>query len=738
MATGGNKTGLTLGVFSFTLFLSASLMFAVQPMAGKMLLPLVGGTPAGWVVAMAFFQVMLLAGYLMAHAFSGVPAQRHGMLYVLALLAGAVFLPVSLAGHEGFDSIAGPGRIFLLLTQALAVPFIALSATSSTLQRLFTTTRHGSSDDPYFLYVASNLGSFAGLLLYPALIEPLLTLDQQSRCLAGGYVLLIALAGVCLALSGESSQQKTAAKSGGKLSWKRQLEWMALAFLPSSLLMAVTTYITSDIISAPLIWVLPLALYLLTFVIAFSKKPAVSLRLMEALHPYIICIGILFVSLIRADWLFSWIGVLFYLVIFAGIALVCHLRLASLRPLDDSRHLTAFYLMMSIGGALGGVLNAFIIPNVFDRLIEFPLLLLVSFMLHKDFKPSSGTGIAIIALAVLSILLVNTPPMSLGTDTMHARVLLFRILIVAVPCALFLFRRSLRPAYLALGALGVFMISQFVIGDQSEILSIRNFFGTVRLYDTARMVDDKELTIRTMRHGSTTHGMQMLGDTRLEKTQTAYFTQQGPLGDVFSALKPRKVAVLGLGAGVTNCYTAPDREFTFLEIDPAVVDVAQNKFAFLSKCVSKRPPTIIVGDGRLEFAKLKEKFDLLIIDVFTSDTIPTHIVTREALKTYFEHISPGGILAMNISNRYFELWSVIATTASTLGLSAEMKADLSPGRPFYSSPSLWLVLSKDPPPPLAKRGWRPVRPSETLRPWTDNYTNLMAALSFGGVGNGLK
>jgi hypothetical protein len=732
-----SRMRVTLAVFSATLFLSASLMFAVQPMAGKMLLPLVGGTPAGWVVAMAFFQVMLLAGYLMAHAFSGVPARRHGMLYMLALLAGAIFLPVSLADREGFDSIAGPGKIFLLLTQALAVPFIALSATSSTLQRLFTTTRHRSSDDPYFLYVASNLGSFAGLLLYPILIEPLLTLDQQSRCLAGGYMLLITLAGICLYLSGGGKERQAAVTSGSRLSWRRQAEWMALAFLPSSLLMAVTTYITSDIISAPLIWVLPLALYLLTFVIAFSRKPVIPLRLMEALHPYVICIGILFVSLIRADWLFNWFGVLFYLAVFTIIALVCHLRLASLRPLDDSRHLTAFYLMMSIGGALGGVLNAFIIPNVFDRLIEFPLLLLASFMLHRDFKAKSLTGMTIIALTVLSILLVNAPPLSLSVDSMHARVLLFRILIVAVPCALFVFRRSLRPAYLALGALGVFMISQFVIGDQAEILSIRNFFGTVRLYDAERMVDDKDLTIRTMRHGSTTHGMQIQGDSKLEKTQTAYFSRLGPLGDVFS-LNPRKVAVLGLGAGVTNCYTAPDREFTFLEIDPAVVDVARQKFTFLSKCISKRPPKIIIGDGRLELAKLPDKFDLLIIDVFTSDTIPTHIVTQEALKTYFEHISHGGILAMNISNRYFELWSVIATTASTLGLSAEMKADLSPGRPFYSSPSLWLVLSRSPVPALAKRGWHPVRPSETLRPWTDNYTNLMAALSLGGVGNGLK
>ena len=226
----------------------------------------------------------------------------------------------------------------------------------------------------------------------------------------------------------------------------------------------------------------------------------------------------------------------------------------------------------------------------------------------------------------------------------------------------------------------------------------------------------------------------MRGVPALETMPTAYFTAKGPLGDVFSVAKPHDVAVLGLGAGVTNCFNAKDRSFTFFEIDPEVVNVAENDFTFLKKCPGEKPYRVFTGDGRLELAKLPDKFDLLIVDVFTSDTIPTHIVTQEALKMYFDHIAPGGILAMNISNRYFSLWDTISTTASTLGLVTAIKRDLSPVRPFYSSPSVWIVMGKAPlPVAFASRGWKPVTPTGRLKPWTDNYTNLLAALSPGGA-----
>ncbi|MDI1226603.1 MAG: fused MFS/spermidine synthase [bacterium] len=726
-----NSTVVTLAVFSFTLFLSASLMFSVQPMAGKMLLPLVGGTPAGWIVAMAFFQVMLLAGYLIAHTLSKFPSQKHGVAYVAALLAGLVFLPVALDHTVGSGSIPEAGRIFLLLTQALAVPFIALSATSSTLQRLFMNTRHGSSGDPYFLYAASNLGSFAGLLLYPLLVEPQLTLAQQAQYFTGGYALLILLAGTCVWFA--RGPEKKAAKTNEKgraATGKRQLEWLALAFIPSCLLMGVTTYITSDVISAPLVWILPLALYLLTFVIAFSSKPIVSLRVMEAIQPYIACLAVIVISLLGSTWLFSWPGVAFYLAVFTLVALACHSRLASLRPLDDGRQLTSFYLMMSVGGALGGVLNAFIFPVVFNRLIEFPLTLLASFMIHKEYKAKSVTGMLIAGLLLLSILLVNVPSPDIGVDIVEGRKMALQAVFLILAIGVIFFLKKLTPAVLTLGTLVVFMIAQYVIADRTELLSIRNFYGTVRLYDKPQPIEGKTEIVRSMRHGSTTHGIQVQSNKELAMTPTAYFTRKGPVGDVFAFFKPKKVAVLGLGIGTMNCYNEPYREFTFFEIDPAVVQVAEDNFTFLSACKSKTPPVIKVGDGRLELAKMSEKFDLLFMDAFTSDSIPTHLLTKEALQLYIDSLAPGGVIAINVSNRYFALWDTIATTAATIGLKTEMKADTKGKRPAYGSPSLWLMVSKNSDSKtLSSRGWHVVKPKDDIRPWTDEYTSLLGTLS---------
>ncbi len=724
---------ITLAVFSFTLFLSASLMFSVQPMAGKMLLPLVGGTPAGWIVAMAFFQVMLLAGYLIAHTLSKFPSQKHGIAYVVALLAGIVFLPVALDKAVGSGSIPEAGRIFLLLTQALAIPFIALSATSSTLQRLFMNTRHGSSGDPYFLYAASNLGSFAGLLLYPLLVEPQLTLAQQAQYFTGGYALLILLAGTCVWFArgpDKKSATPAASEKGRAATGKRQLEWLALAFIPSCLLMGVTTYITSDVISAPLIWILPLALYLLTFVIAFSSKPIVSLRVMEAIQPYITCVAVIVISLLGATWLFSWPGVAFYLVVFTLVALACHARLASLRPLDDGRQLTSFYLMMSVGGALGGVLNAFIFPVVFNRLIEFPLTLLASFMIHKEYKAKSVTGVLIAGLLLLSILLVNVQAPDIGVDIVDGRRIELQVLCLVIAVGLTFFLKKLTPAVLILGTLVVFMVSQYLIADRTEILGIRNFYGTVRLYDKPQKIEGKTEIVRSMRHGSTTHGIQVQSDKQLAMTPTAYFTRKGPVGDIFAHFMPKKVAVLGLGIGTMNCYNEPYREFTFFEIDPAVVQVAEDNFTFLSACKSKKPPVIKVGDGRLELAKMSEKFDMLFMDAFTSDSIPTHLLTKEALQLYIDSLAPGGVIAINVSNRYFALWDTIATTAATIGLKTEMKADTKGKRPAYGSPSLWLMVSKNSDnKTLVPRGWHVVQPQDDIRPWTDEYTSLLGTLS---------
>jgi hypothetical protein len=744
--TTAKKSQATLAIFSLTLFMSAALMFAVQPMVGKMLLPIVGGTPAGWIVAMAFFQIMLLAGYLVAHLFSTFPARTHGVLYILGLLAGTAFLPLTLSGHSTYATTPGAYEIFVLLTFCVAVPFIALSATSSTIQRLFTVTEHGAAGDPYFLYVASNLGSFSGLLLYPFLIEPAMAIDAQAQLLYTGYVALIAFAVFCLLLArGEEAKAKVK-KTAGKLpAAKKMAEWAALAFVPSSLLMGVTTYITTDVISAPMVWIIPLAFYLVTFVIAFSQKPVVSAATMHKIHPYAICAGIFVISLMQARWLGDWLGVGFYLTIFFIVTLSCHLRLASLRPLEDSRHLTAFYLMMSVGGALGGVLNAFIVPYIFNRPVEFALMLLASSMLHPDFRAKSRLGLSIMALLAVSCLLVNMPALQTGIDSIKARIALMCALMITYAFCIPVFRKTvLRPTALAFAALLVFMVTQFVFADTAEYLRTRNFYGIVRLYENVEKdpKTKKEYTVRSMRHGSTIHGKQVI-DPKLSLEPTAYHVRNGPLGDIFAAYKPKKVAVLGLGIGVMNCYNAPNREFTYVEIDPAVVEVAEKNFTFLSDCKSKTAPRIIVGDGRLELGKLKgEKFDMLVMDAFTSDSIPTHLITSEAFALYLDHLNPGGVVAVNVSNRYFNLRDTIAATVHTLGL----KAAFAPGifkkgeMLFYGANSLWMVVTRPAVSfaPLPKPRWGEVTPPENVSAWTDNYTDLFNTLTLTGNSRLLK
>ncbi|MEZ0262912.1 MAG: fused MFS/spermidine synthase [Alphaproteobacteria bacterium] len=743
--TTAKKSQATLVIFGLTLFLSAALMFAVQPMVGKMLLPIVGGTPAGWIVAMAFFQIMLLAGYLVAHLFSTFPARTHGILYILGLLAGTLFLPPSLAGHANYATTPGAYEIFVLLTFCIAIPFIALSATSSTIQRLFTVTEHGAAGDPYFLYVASNLGSFSGLLLYPFLIEPAMAIDLQAKGLYGGYVLLIFFGLWCLLLARGVDARAAVKKTAGKLPpAKKMAEWAALAFVPSSLLMGVTTFITTDVISAPMVWIIPLAFYLVTFVIAFASKPVVSAARMHSIHPYAICAGIFFISLMQARWLGDWLGVGFYLAIFFCATLSCHLRLASLRPLDDSRHLTAFYLMMSVGGALGGVLNAFIVPYVFNRPVEFPLMLLASALLLPDFKVKSRVGMAIIVLLGISVLLVNMPAQHLGIDSIQARTVLAYALLIGFAFGVAFYRKTiLRLQPMALAALLVFMVTQFVVADESEILRTRNFYGIVRLFDN-KVIDPKtkkEYHILVMRHGSTIHGKQVV-DPKLSLEPTAYHVRNGPLGDLFAVYKPKKVAVLGLGIGVMNCYNAKDREFTFVEIDPAVVKVAEENFTFLSACKSKTKPRIIVGDGRLELGKLKgEKFDMLVMDAFTSDSIPTHLITKEAFALYLEHLKPGGVVVVNVSNRYFNLRDTIAATAKTL----ELKSSFAPGifkngeKLFYGSESLWMVVTR---PAVSFKAlparWGEVTPPANVSAWTDNYTDLLHTLTLTGNSRLLK
>ncbi|MDP2204858.1 MAG: fused MFS/spermidine synthase [Alphaproteobacteria bacterium] len=745
--TGGFLSGLTVGVFSLTLCLSAALMFAIQPMTGKMLLPIVGGTPSGWIVAMAFFQVMLLGGYLLAHLFSKFPPRLHAALYVVALAAGLYFMPVDIRQHaETLPTSPGPWDVFKLLCLSLSIPFIALSATSSTVQRLFTTTGHPSAHDPYFLYVASNLGSFAGLLLYPLVFEPMLSLSAQAGYSTAAYCGLIAGGLICLALSLLSRRSVPAAKktstgkaaTDDKLSLKLCAEWAALSFVPSSLLLGVTIYITTDILSAPMVWVLPLCLYLLTFIIAFSKKSFLPKNTFQDLLPATALIGVLTMCVIKMNWLTDWTGMLFYLMIFMIVALACHIRLAGLRPLDNqSRHLTAFYLMMSVGGALGGVFNAFFVPLVADRLIEFPLVLVAALLLHPAFKPTSKTGIVTLcALALTAMTMPATPTQLPITVEQLLDTFFFTVGGVMIVFGVFSQSRQYLRAdtLIALSAI-LLLLAQFVQQRQDVIFSHRNFYGTVRVFDKETIENKGDrFTARYLYHGTTLHGVQNITTPEDQKKPTAYYTEPGPLGDIFKIFTPKTVAGIGLGAGVVNCYEAPDRKFTFFEIDPAVVTVAEEQFTFLSACQSAAAPRVVIGDGRLELSKLEnETFDLIIVDAFSSDSIPVHLLTLEAVEEYLSKTSPNGAIAFHVSNRYFILEDRIVAIAEKLGLNHSYRLDFDFERQadgLFRFPSKWIVLSRADVTKLKKvhEKWVKLLPS-TQPLWTDDYSDIFGALN---------
>ena len=719
------KHNLTLAVFITTLFLSAALMFSLQPMVGKMLLPIVGGTPAGWIVAMAFFQIMLLVGYFLAHALAKFTPRTHAALYLVSLGLGCFFLPIALNKYTGLIS-SNPVAIdiFILLSFAVAVPFIAISATASTIQRLFTITDHKASDDPYFLYAASNLGSFSGLLLYPFYIEPKLTLTNQSYNWVIIYLLLFALTIFCLSLTKKETplEKNKKQKAGRPIGWKRKAEWIVLSLIPSGLLLAVTNHITTDVFSAPLLWVIPLSLYLLTFIIAFSKKQIIPYSLILKIQPLAVSIAVILATVPTKPFSLSWYALPLHITSFTIIALMCHMRLANRRPSDNNSYLTDFYLMISIGGALGGVINAFITPAIFNNLYEYPIFLILSVLLNENIKSKINKNTLYSFLGALFVIALYGVAQHY-IDITEAMISFTIITVFALI--------TYHPKTSFAGSLILLTAVMMFVWIQNPVLITRNFYGVIKVYDRQKTLTNKEtVNIRYMQHGTTLHGYQIL-DKKYNKTATSYYSKTGPLNDIISINKPKQIAAIGLGTGTVNCYSTPNNKITFFEIDPDVIKMAKENFTFLSEC-GYREPKIIYGDARLELNKLKnQKFDLIILDAFSSDTVPTHLLTKEAMELYLKHLNKNGVIAMHISNRYFVLEKPITATAQILGLKNAhiyKHKDI----PFYANKTKWMVLSKNAPKleKLKPLGWNEFKANNAIKPWTDDYTDLIGAIKF--------
>jgi hypothetical protein len=762
-------------LYAVTMFAGATLLFVVQPMVGKMVLPLLGGTPAVWSTCMVFFQAVLLGGYAYAHASTAWLGVRSQMLLHLALLAlplGVLPLAVNPALLRGGG--ANPVLdVLLLLSVSVGLPFLVVSATAPLLQKWFESTDHPAAGDPYFLYGASNLGSMLALLGYPVFIEPRLSLKgdgwlTQTRLWTLGYLALAVLIGLCaVTLWRRGRRPAGAALENGAgagappeppPSWTRCLYWIALAFVPSSLLLGVTTYITTDIAAVPLLWVLPLAIYLLTFILAFGRLPARLYRLVAATTtPVILIVTFLMVSRFKQRIL---ITVLWHLLLLFVVALACHTRLALTRP--ASRHLTQFYLLLSVGGVLGGLCNALIAPVVFSSLAEYPLVMALACLLLGGSRPAPAWTFRGIASDAVRALLVGLAALVLFTDFLALRVdTAFLTTLLKVPTemvdtwitplelransilgyglplfALFFTRR--RPLALALGLCAILVVGDFVDARNSnQILQARSFFGVLRV------TRDRSLTGYTeLRHGTTVHGRQSLDPARRQEP-LAYYHRGSPIALVIAELDrrppPLRIAVIGLGTGTMAAFARPGDIMTFYEIDPLVRDIATNRFYFayvpdaIERGVTVR---IEMGDGRIRMAQVRkerpaERYDLIVVDAFSSDAIPVHLLTREAFRLYFEMLRLNGLLALHLSNRYLALAPVVAGLAEDANLGGQLVRDDSSPEGEGSSASIWAVLART----AAALGrltndpaWMAgnLEPSPRVGVWTDDFHNLLA------------
>lgn len=750
-----------------------------------MLLPLLGGSPAVWNTCLVFFQGVLLLGYLYSHLTTRyLGLRRQAVIHILIL--GAVLFTLPIAVRRTDPPATGPALWLLgTLFASVGMPFFAVSTTSPLLQRWFAGTRARGAGDPYFLSVASNFGCLVALLAYPVLIEPALTLSQQADWWRWGYVGYAGLVAACAAVvllvgrdasPGPDAPQSTDPARPIEESQSGPVRWLLLAFVPASLLTGVTQAVTTDIAPIPLLWVIPLSLYLLTFIIAFAPGVRLPFRVLGK-GLTVPAVALTFALLTGATEP-VWLVLLIHLVTFFAAALLCHGRLAAERP--PAGRLTSFYLWMSVGGVLGGAFNALVAPTLFHRLgfVEYPLLLVAACLLRPTPRDQARVRAWDIAGPVL--LGLGTAAIISFARTDRATAWFGRLAeLTSVPADMLrsgaCFGLPLiagyffvdRPVRFALGLGAIFLAGALDPGAQGRPLHIeRNFLGVIKITASP----DGQLT--RMVHGNTIHGQQrnaprpqfvasfalpfgaagplnglsMLAaaDGRWDDRHRplTYYHPTGPAGVTFRYLVdgwhgPRRIGAVGLGTGALASYARPNQDWTFYELDPAVEKLARNDrfFTFLRDSPA-RALNVVIGDARLRLADEPDgTFDLLVLDAFSSDAIPIHLLTAEAFELYERKLAPGGVILMHLSNRYLDLPPVVAKVARTMSRPLVMRQNDDFGvsdrdREDGKTPSVWVILGRREEDfgPLAKpvRGFMPVAPSNAPR-WTDDRADLLGA-----------
>ncbi len=676
-------------VYACTIFLSAFLLFAVQPMIGKIILPWFGGSAAVWSTCLLFFQAALLAGYLYAHwSTTWLRPKKQAMLHIALMAVSLALLPILPSPRWKPSEAGDPSlRILVLLAVTIGLPYILLSTTSPLLQAWYVAAKPGAI--PYRLFALSNFGSLLALLSYPVLIEPVFTTHGQAYGWSGIYI-LFALACAAIAWSALGARHQpptthspTLEHSKASPTWTTRVLWVALSACASTLLLAITNHLSQNVAPIPFLWVLPLSVYLLSFILCFER---------EKVYHRGVFLPLLVIALDGAAYAIyanegnpnmAWAIPTFVAALFIG-CMVCNGELARLKP--DPRYLTSFYMMIALGGALGGVFVAIVAPHVFHTYLELPL--------------------SMVACSTLTAIVLWISPQKWSS----------RIPVSAVRIAMLAFTVGL----------AIHLGYEKQISDQRFRQSVRNFYGVLRVRDISESEDSTPL--RRLIHGTINHGEQLL-DAKLRDEPTSYYGPYSGMGRAMGYLQklgPVRVAVVGLGAGVTASFCRTGDVFRFYEINPLALSVASTWFTFLRDC--KADHQVLLGDARLTLeAQPSQQYDLMAIDAFSSDAIPVHLLTREAFALYFRHLKPTGILAVHVSNRYLDLVPVVSRNARDFGKTAVDVQDQDEEEDYFAN-SDWVVVSSDAAifrdPAFKSSSVQPAEYRPDLRPWTDDYSNL--------------
>ena len=715
---------LIAALFTATIFLSASLLFFVQPLFTRIALPAIGGAPAVWTTAMLFFQTVLIAGYLYSHLltrYASVQVQIgvHLTLWALAL----IFLPLSLPGGWLYDAQkSAVMQTLTLYAFGVGLPFAVLSANSPLIQSWYAKSDGPSANDPYFLYGASNLGSLIALLAFPLVAEPLFGARAIGQGWAWGFValggfLLVSGLQVRRSTTSATAQSKTQASPDMRVIAK----WLLLAFIPSSLMLGVTTKIGTDLGSFPLLWVGPLALYLLTFVITFTNKPLIGRGPLKKAFMASLVLMVALASGLWAESLTWTMSGLLILCCFV-VTLMAHQKLYDARP--SQGHLTLFYVIMSVGGAIGGLFNSIFAPLLLNDFYELRITVAVAALLllasGSKLRPKDAAfGIVTGLIALLPLSLGQTILKGSGHSIIAVAV------IVALLSGLWISRNR---GYAVVTAVMTTMIGAGFASYEPSIFRDRSFFGPHRVVDRD--------SLRLYANGTTFHGAERIKDLTAERpSPMAYYHEGAPMGQILSSVRgqaARTVGIVGLGVGALACYKNTNQDWHFYEIDQKVNEIARNPnlFTFMSNCAGNSPTHL--GDARIVLDQQKDlRFDILVIDAYSSDTVPIHLSTVEALQLYRDRLNPDGIIVFHISNRYYEIEKVLSRSAEALGMKGLLQNQTdTTGLENGLFPSKVMVIGADD----AALGdltqdprWVPV-PSDGGRLWTDDYANLLSIL----------